>query len=46
MIRFVTGIDTDIGKTVVVGMFARYMAAQGLSVITQKIAQTGSERPA
>ena len=46
MIRFVTGIDTDIGKTIVVGLLGRYMASQGLSVITQKIAQTGSESPA
>ena len=46
MIRFVTGIDTGVGKSIVVGLFARYVASQGQSVITQKIVQTGSSRPA
>jgi dethiobiotin synthetase len=46
MITFVTGIDTGIGKTIAVGQMARDMALNGQSVITQKIAQTGSERPA
>ena len=40
-IIFVTGIDTDIGKTYITGLLARYLHKQGHSVITQKIAQTG-----
>ena len=38
---FITGIDTDAGKTWVTGIFARYLLDAGKSVITQKIAQTG-----
>lgn len=37
----VTGIDTDIGKTIVTGLVARSFRNKGLSVITQKISQTG-----
>ncbi|NTU52320.1 MAG: ATP-dependent dethiobiotin synthetase BioD [Chlorobiaceae bacterium] len=37
----VAGIDTGIGKTVATGLLARHFAAEGLRVITQKIAQTG-----
>lgn len=37
----VTGIDTDIGKTVATGLLGRYLRSQGFSVITQKISQTG-----
>ena len=37
----VTGIDTDIGKTIATGLLARYLRQQGKRVITQKIAQTG-----
>lgn len=38
----ITGIDTDIGKTIVTGMIARYLLDKGHSVITQKICQTGN----
>lgn len=38
---FITGIDTDAGKTWVTGAFARYLKDRGYSVVTQKIAQTG-----
>ena len=38
---FITGIDTDAGKTWVTGAFARYLVDRGQSVVTQKIAQTG-----
>ena len=38
---FITGIDTDAGKTWVTGAFARYLKDRGCSVVTQKIAQTG-----
>lgn len=38
---FITGIDTDAGKTVATGLLARYLVRQGASVITQKLVQTG-----
>ncbi len=38
---FVTGIDTDSGKTIVTGLLAKYLLQKGKNVITQKIAQTG-----
>lgn len=38
---FITGIDTDTGKTVATGLMARYLKDRGESVITQKFAQTG-----
>ena len=37
----VTGIDTDIGKTVATGLLGRYLLGQGKRVITQKLVQTG-----
>lgn len=40
-IYFISGIDTDIGKTVATGYLARQLAAQGHRVITQKLVQTG-----
>jgi len=40
-IVFVSGIDTEIGKTVVTGWLALQWAAQGENVITQKLVQTG-----
>ncbi|SUT86543.1 dithiobiotin synthetase [Actinobacillus ureae] len=42
-IIFVSGIDTDIGKTVATGFYAKRLMEQGYSVITQKIIQTGCE---
>lgn len=38
---FITGIDTDIGKTYATGILARHLLAHGKSVITQKLIQTG-----
>lgn len=38
---FVCGTDTGVGKTVVAGLFARYLLDKGYSVITQKWAETG-----
>jgi dethiobiotin synthetase len=38
---FVSGIDTDIGKTVVTGWLARQWLERGEKVITQKLVQTG-----
>ena len=41
LITCVSGIDTDIGKSIVTGLLAKSLLEAGLSVITQKIAQTG-----
>lgn len=38
---FITGIDTDAGKSVATGMLAKYLLARGVNVITQKLIQTG-----
>ena len=37
----VTGIDTDIGKTIATGLLARSFRQNGIKAITQKIVQTG-----
>ncbi|WP_420068153.1 dethiobiotin synthase [Actinobacillus pleuropneumoniae] len=42
-IIFVSGIDTDIGKTIATGFYAKRLMEQGYSVITQKMIQTGCE---
>ncbi len=42
MILFVAGIDTGIGKSVATGCLARWYMAQGCTVITQKLVQTGA----
>ncbi len=41
MTYFITGIDTNIGKTVATGFLANKFKSQGKSVITQKLIQTG-----
>lgn len=41
-IIFITGIDTDIGKTYTTGYYARHLMNQGYRVITQKFIQTGN----
>ena len=38
---FVTGTDTEVGKTVVTGLLARTLSENGVNVITQKWVQTG-----
>ena len=38
---FISGIDTDAGKTYVTGYIARHLQEQGQKVITQKFIQTG-----
>ncbi len=38
---FIGGIDTGIGKTVATGLLARALHRRGVSVITQKLVQTG-----
>ena len=40
---FVTGIDTDAGKSIVTGVLARALSARGERVITQKFIQTGCD---
>lgn len=41
-VYFVSGIDTDAGKTFVTGYMARELMKQGKRVITQKFIQTGN----
>ena len=41
-VYFVTGIDTDIGKSCVTGLAARFLLRRGVSAVTQKIVQTGA----
>ena len=40
-VLFITGIDTNIGKTFATGILARALAGKGKQVITQKMIQTG-----
>lgn len=40
---FITGIDTDAGKTYATAWLARKFAEEGKSVITQKFIQTGND---
>lgn len=40
---FISGIDTDVGKTIATGLMARYLFKQNQSIITQKIVQTGCQ---
>lgn len=40
---FITGIDTDCGKTVATGVIARALLDKGSTVVTQKLVQTGCE---
>lgn len=40
-VYFVTGIDTDAGKTVATGWISRQLLEEGVQVITQKLVQTG-----
>ena len=41
-VYFISGIDTGVGKTVVVGLLARWLRAAGRDVITVKMVQTGN----
>lgn len=41
-IMFITGTNTDIGKTIVTGLIARYLFNQSSSIVTQKWIQTGA----
>lgn len=40
-VLFISGIDTDIGKTYATGLLARALINKGINVITQKLVQTG-----
>ena len=42
-VLFISGIDTNVGKTVATGMIAKALAKAGKKVITQKMIQTGCE---
>lgn len=42
-VYFVTGIDTNVGKSIATGWLARELAGKGESVITQKMVQTGND---
>ena len=41
-IYFISGIDTDIGKSIATGMMARFLYQTGKKVITLKLVQTGN----
>ncbi|RAP31577.1 dethiobiotin synthase [Candidatus Marinamargulisbacteria bacterium SCGC AG-414-C22] len=40
---FITGTNTDVGKTIVTGLIARYFIDKNINTITQKWVQTGCE---
>lgn len=42
-VYFVTGIDTDAGKTIATGWISHQLLQEGVSVVTQKLVQTGCE---
>jgi dethiobiotin synthetase len=41
-VYFITGIDTDVGKSYATGLAARFLLRRKISVVTQKIVQTGT----
>ena len=42
-VYLVSGIDTDIGKSIALGMMARFLHGAGRRVITAKLVQTGND---
>ncbi|MBR8703097.1 dethiobiotin synthase [Porphyromonas levii] len=40
-VHFVSGIDTDAGKSIATGWLSRQLLSEGVNVITQKLVQTG-----
>ncbi|WP_159990697.1 dethiobiotin synthase [Pelistega ratti] len=40
---FISGIDTNVGKTVATGVYAKQLMDKGFSVVTQKMVQTGCQ---
>lgn len=45
-VLFISGIDTDIGKTYATGLLAKALMQQSVDVITQKLVQTGISKQA
>jgi len=45
-VLFISGIDTDIGKTYATGLLAKELMQKGVNVITQKLVQTGISKQA
>ena len=43
MVTVVSGVDTDAGKSIATGWWARQLMAEGKRVITQKLVQTGNQ---
>ncbi len=41
-VYFISGIDTDIGKTFVTGLMIKYLKSKNINVITQKPVETGN----
>lgn len=41
-VYFVSGIDTDAGKTIATGWLSKHLLDEGVRVITQKLVQTGN----
>ena len=42
-VYFITGIDTNVGKSIATGFLAKEMMNKGLNVMTQKLIQTGND---
>jgi len=40
---FITGIDTDIGKSIITGLMARFLRSRNINYITAKLVQTGCQ---
>ena len=43
-VLFISGIDTNVGKTVATGMIAKALAKAGKKVITQKMIQSAKSK--
>jgi dethiobiotin synthetase len=43
-VYFITGINTDVGKTYAAGLAARFLRRRGTNVMTQKMVQTGATK--
>jgi len=39
---FISGIDTDAGKSIITGLMAKFLMNKGVNIITQKFIQTGN----
>ena len=42
-VYFVSGIDTDAGKTIATGFISRSLLSEGVNAVTQKLIQTGND---